>query len=276
MREQSTDTGAIAVSEIDAVLRGEGAPVARPALSAMSPAQLTSELTEFASHHDSIDGARLAEAIRLAAHLHRDDVRKSGTKRGDSPYIEHPLRNTVRLVRLGCTDESVLIASVLHDTVEDHPFDFVPETERTPSPSENAARQVAFRMLGARFGEQVAALVDAMSNDVMPADASESEMLAAYVTHVERVTVDPRVLALKVADLIDNAVGLYHGLPSGMSSASLGRRARKYLSVWSTIERRVREQVTDQRMPVSRAGVRTILAQLARGRVALEKLAQLH
>lgn len=59
----------------------------------------------------------LLEAIRFAAEKHRDQRRKDSQQ---SPYINHPIEVTQLLWEVGgVRDIEVLLAAVLHDTVED-------------------------------------------------------------------------------------------------------------------------------------------------------------
>ena len=53
-------------------------------------------------------------AIEIAVNAHRNQIRK-GT---DIPYITHPFAVAILLASAGCSDE-VIIAGILHDTVED-------------------------------------------------------------------------------------------------------------------------------------------------------------
>jgi len=64
-------------------------------------------------------------AIEIAEKAHQNQVRK-GT---DIPYITHPLAVGIILSKAGCSDE-VIIAGILHDTVEDTPvtLDYIRDT----------------------------------------------------------------------------------------------------------------------------------------------------
>lgn len=63
------------------------------------------------------DIARLVQAASFAAEKHRDQ-RRLGKRR--TPYINHPLDVADRLARVGgIHDVDVLIAAILHDTIED-------------------------------------------------------------------------------------------------------------------------------------------------------------
>ena len=57
---------------------------------------------------------RIDEAIELAAIAHNGQLRK-GT---NTPYISHPFAVGLMLMHAGCS-ETVVIAGILHDTVED-------------------------------------------------------------------------------------------------------------------------------------------------------------
>ncbi|MFT3961519.1 HD domain-containing protein [Propionivibrio sp.] len=60
---------------------------------------------------------RLIFALAFAAHKHRDQRRKDVAA---SPYINHPIALADVLANeAGVDDEDVLIAAILHDTVED-------------------------------------------------------------------------------------------------------------------------------------------------------------
>ena len=57
---------------------------------------------------------QIEEAIEVAAEAHHGQYRK-GTR---TPYITHPYAVGLILMEVGCT-EAVIIAGILHDTVED-------------------------------------------------------------------------------------------------------------------------------------------------------------
>src|SRR5262245_49832052 len=61
------------------------------------------------------DRAMLDDALNLAGRLHHDDQRTT------EPYINHLLRSAIRvLVYYRVDDIDVLVATLLHDLVEDH------------------------------------------------------------------------------------------------------------------------------------------------------------
>ena len=61
---------------------------------------------------------RFLEAIRYATLMHGTQKRKAAN-RMHVPYMVHPLEVVQILVENGVTDEDILIAGVLHDTLED-------------------------------------------------------------------------------------------------------------------------------------------------------------
>jgi guanosine-3',5'-bis(diphosphate) 3'-pyrophosphohydrolase len=89
-----------------------------------------------------MDVGLLLSAIAFAAHKHRDQRRKDRAK---SPYINHPIAVAQLLWQHGVTDPAVILAAVLHDTIED--------TDATRAE------------LVDHFGEAVAAIVVEVSDD---------------------------------------------------------------------------------------------------------------
>ena len=83
---------------------------------------------------------RIEEAIEVAAQAHDGQFRK-GT---NTPYITHPYAVGLMLMDAGCS-EAVVIAGILHDTVED--------TDLTSACIRN------------NFGESVANIVDGCSEN---------------------------------------------------------------------------------------------------------------
>ncbi len=123
---------------------------------------------------------RIDAALVLAARAHRTQVRK-GT---DIPYIVHPVQVAMILMRHGF-DEDLVIAGVLHDTVED--------------------TDVRADDIRAAFGDGVAALVTAVSEtkqDESGARRPWRTRKAEQIAHLEHG--DSRVAALKAADSLHN------------------------------------------------------------------------
>ena len=89
------------------------------------------------ANHPKADLALLERAYVTAEKMHGTQMRKSG-----DPYITHPLAVTTILADIGMT-EPTLVASLLHDTVEDTPY--------------------TLDQLTIDFGKEVGALVDGVT-----------------------------------------------------------------------------------------------------------------
>jgi GTP diphosphokinase / guanosine-3',5'-bis(diphosphate) 3'-diphosphatase len=134
--------------------------------------------------------ARLLDAIHFAAQRHRDQRRKD---REASPYINHPLALAHLLVNeAGIEDAEVLIAAVLHDTVED--------TETT------------LEELQARFGDTVAGIVDEVTDDKSLPKQRRKELQVEHAPHKS-----PAAAMVKLADKTCNLRDIAQSPPAGWS-----------------------------------------------------------
>ena len=107
----------------------------------------------------------VAAARALATKAHEGQTDKAGL-----PYITHPERVASRL-----TTPEAQVVGWLHDTVEDTP--------------------ITLRDIGAAFGPETAAAVDAISR-------RNGEPWSDYL---ERVAANPMARQVKISDLIDNS-----------------------------------------------------------------------
>jgi len=118
----------------------------------------------------------LLQAVSFAARAHQGQFRKDGK----TPYASHPCR-VAFVVRdvFAISDQQVVTAALLHDTLEDTTTDFDDLVET--------------------FGRQVAAWVAALSKDKrLPEDERE----AAYIKQLQE---SPwQVHVCKLADIFDN------------------------------------------------------------------------
>jgi (p)ppGpp synthase/HD superfamily hydrolase len=156
---------------------------------------------------------RLADAIQVASYLHRNDVRRGARgKSVNPPYIEHPLRVSLRALRtFKVQDPNVIIAAVLHDTVEDHAKDFADFEGVYVTSTEGAAQQNALGYISKQFGIPVARTVELVSNPPMTPGVTKAEKIAAYQEHVTKVVkLSSEALIVKVSDFVDNAGSLHH------------------------------------------------------------------
>ena len=117
---------------------------------------------------------QIEEAIEVAAEAHQGQYRK-GTH---TPYITHPYAVGLILMEAGCT-ESVIIAGILHDTVED--------------------TDLTLDFIRKRFGGYIANIVD---------DCSEDKALRWRARKTERIealrTASPEVCTVTCADKLHN------------------------------------------------------------------------
>jgi guanosine-3',5'-bis(diphosphate) 3'-pyrophosphohydrolase len=142
--------------------------------------------------------ARLLKAVEFAAHKHRSQRRKSGN---DVPYINHPITVARILADVGgIQDEEILIAAVLHDTVED-----------TATTAEE---------LEAAFGPVVRGLVEEVTDDK---SLPKAERKRLQIVHAG--TLSPGAVLIKLADKIANVHDLSHAPPVDWSTD----RLRDYL-----------------------------------------------
>ena len=118
---------------------------------------------------------KMFEAIEFATRAHANQCRK-GTK---IPYIIHPLQVAKILIESDCPNH-VVIAGILHDTVEDTPVTL------------NDIRSV--------FGKQIMDLVNAVSEP----DKSDPWDLRKEHTIESLKTDTPNVLFVSLADKLDN------------------------------------------------------------------------
>jgi (p)ppGpp synthase/HD superfamily hydrolase len=118
----------------------------------------------------------LLDAVSYAAAAHRSQLRKDG----QTPYFAHAVRVCLILRQLfGIEDEAILVASVLHDTIEDTTTDF-DDLEK-------------------RFGTVVAEYVALLSKDKrLREDVREK-------CYIQALSSAPRAVQLiKLADILDN------------------------------------------------------------------------
>ncbi|WIB65356.1 HD domain-containing protein [Curtobacterium sp. MCBD17_040] len=163
--------------------------------------------------------ALLLNAIEhaVAAHRAQQRVDRNGNR---VPYVLHPLRNTARLLMFGVVDHDVLVASLLHDTVEDVPDALVVAL----TGGDDLAPLAAIR---AEYGPVAADTVAAVTNPSEIVRLPRAERNAAYVEHVAAVVSgNPRAVLVKAVDFLDNA----GSLPdlAGVNPAMAKRLAAKY------------------------------------------------
>ncbi|MET8233136.1 HD domain-containing protein [Micromonospora sp. NPDC005298] len=160
---------------------------------------------------------RLTAALDLAADLHRDD------RRVREPYLNHLLRVAIRLMHhYQVRDVDVIVAGLLHDSVEDHPAELADGDAGTDQGGTDQGGTdrtgAALAALAARFGPRVAALVAAVTNPVYDPRRDRNEQYREHLA--ASLEGEPWARVIKVSDFTDNGVGVIHTVgPKVVSSA---------------------------------------------------------
>lgn len=140
------------------------------------------------------------QAVRMSTILHANQRRYNRGEFKTTPYIEHPLRNSVRISRWGVKDKDVLLAAVLHDTIEDGSVDYVKLYENENIEDGLEARGRLSKQIEKRFGSEVLRLVKSVSNDyqssVDKVNQPLSEKTKIYTEHVDESLTDSGVFFL--------------------------------------------------------------------------------
>ncbi len=216
--------------------------------------------------------ASIEAVYNLASIVHKDDTYK------DKPYIYHLLRVANRLTGyLHIKDPEMVIAALLHDSVEDHVLQIIKFTagstqivESLISDDPHERQRLALTHLGELFSPRVAEIVASVTNAPSPTDSGETydEWLARYQRKVEQAASTPEGCLIKFSDWCDNGLGLVHSEePEG--SPKLAGYKRKYVLALPVFEHRFQDtDVLDMLDAQARAYVAN---QLILGR---ERLAQ--
>ena len=158
-------------------------------------------------HYENVDEGLLRRAFTVANEAHAGQVRKSGEE-----YITHPVAVSEILAELGLNTTTV-VASILHDTVEDTPY--------------------SLDQLRVDFGDEVANLVDGVTklDKLTYGPTAEAETVRKMVIAMSR---DIRVLVIKLADRLHNARTW-----GFVASESAARKARETLDIYAPLAHRL-------------------------------------
>ena len=217
----------------------------------------------------------IADALETATFLHRNQTRANRGNQPRTPYIEHPLRNALRLLRWGVTDPDLIIAALLHDTVEDCAEDIVkillgggPATfPHTP----DMMQKNALEWVGT-YGRRAARLVGAVTNPPAPEGLTKAERNQLYVRFVaEHIFNDAAVFLIKFTDYVDNALGLHHNNVAP-NKAMVAKLAAKYLPLADVFEAELVRNNAAIRALLSEHGYAEVERQVLAARGRLENL----
>ena len=158
-------------------------------------------------NHPSSRLADVERAFEIAKTAHLGQMRKSGEE-----YITHPVAVSQILAELGLNDTTI-IASLLHDTIEDTPY--------------------SLQQLRADFGDEIANLVDGVTklDKLTYGPSAEAETVRKMVVAMSR---DIRVLVIKLADRLHNARTWKF-----VSTESAERKARETLDIYAPLAHRL-------------------------------------
>ena len=164
-------------------------------------------LASLRGHYESFDEELILRAFLTADQAHVGQFRKSGEE-----YITHPVAVTQILAELGL-NETTIVASLLHDTVEDTPY--------------------SLSQLRIDFGSEVADLVDGVTklDKLTYGPTAEAETVRKMVIAMSR---DIRVLVIKLADRLHNARTWEF-----VASDSAARKARETLDIYAPLAHRL-------------------------------------
>ena len=153
-----------------------------------------------------------------SAKLYAKDKHKGMTRKdGTTPYFEHLESVVSRLKSLGVTDEDILCAGWLHDTIED--------TDTT------------FDDVYERFGQRVAVLVSSLSKDEnLPKKQREIQ----YVKQLHDASLDAKLV--KLCDISANLKDLEN---SGMSKTKKKKTINQKLHYLKVIKNDISQNKSD-------------------------------
>lgn len=223
-------------------------------------------ISQFKDH----DSATVDYAIDFAAYFHREQRRRNRGDLPKDPYVNHPLRNALRLLRYGVTDIAVVIAAILHDTLEDCEA----EMARAGGYPEGGdqygipAYDYAYGYIELSFGDDVAMLVEYVTNPEWIPGSTKAEKREQYISNVSEEIKNPRVWLVKFADWVDNAAGLYHNVGGKEMVEHL---TAKYLPLADIFLREFNSHVHALITP---EGFEAIQKHIEQGRASLTKLAE--
>ena len=166
-------------------------------------------MAQLETYLPAADLPRVAAAHEFAAKAHEGQTRRSG-----DPYITHPIAVAEILAGLHL-DAASIQAALLHDVIED-----------TPSTRDE---------IGARFGDDVALLVDGVSKiDNLRFDSVAEAQAESFRKMLLAMAKDLRVILVKLADRTHNMRTI-----ESLSPEKQRRIARETLDIYAPIANRI-------------------------------------
>ena len=144
-----------------------------------------------------IQAGKILEAATFAAQKHTKQKRKDDVQ----PYINHPIEVADLLVNVGqVEDTDMIVAALLHDTVEDC--------------------GVTFEEIAEKFGDPVAGYVRELTDDKSLPKGERKQLQIEHAPHLS-----PQAKQIKLADKISNVRDMIESPPDGWSI----ERRREYV-----------------------------------------------
>ncbi|MCU0714381.1 MAG: HD domain-containing protein [Pirellula sp.] len=176
---------------------------------------------------------RILHATKFAAEKHSQQRRKNADA---TPYINHPIEVAEHLARVGnVSDEDVLIAALLHDTIED--------------------TKTTFDEIESLFGSRVAKIVMECTDDK---SLEKAERKRLQILNAPKKSAEAK--CVKIADKTCNLASIIVDPPSGWNV----QRQQDYFA-WA-------EQVIQGLLGVNEPLDYYVLETLARGNAKLRKM----
>lgn len=221
-------------------------------------------------------------ALGAATFLHRNQTRANRAGMPRTPYSEHPLRNALRALRLGVTKMDIVVAALLHDTVEDCADSIVTDYLGLDIAGMDEARkrELSLAWIADSFGAEVRRLVEEVTNPLVTGPKQPREVTnLRYATHVhDGIHDDADVFLVKFIDFADNACGLHHnvsGLGAGVNDAMAARLAAKYIPVIHVFEAELAANYGEIMLLISADGMEAVINHLVSAKKTLPALLEL-
>lgn len=132
--------------------------------------------------------ALLMRCVQFSAHKHKDQRRKDPN---ETPYINHPINvATILAVECNIQDEEIIMAALLHDTVED--------------------TATTFEEIEEHFGTGVCGIVREVTDDK---SLEKMERKRLQIIHAAKASHKAKLV--KLADKLDNLRDLLINTPKG-------------------------------------------------------------
>ncbi len=142
------------------------------------------------------DFEKISEALDMMLYLHCEQEDRMDSR----PYIIHPLEAASDLVnKLEIEDEDLVIAALLHDSVEDQSRRIIEKfsDENAGELSAEELQSKAFDVIGKKYGIKVKDIVKGMTNP------NFAKVLS--IEHIKEAIKKPDVFVVKLSDFMRNA-----------------------------------------------------------------------